>query len=90
MSNNSIGLSISHFTLNNMKIEDFLEKVESISNNYKDLIDYRLDIKITNNKSSWPLAAEQPDNIDILNIDINQLYDYIFESISPASGQTIY
>lgn len=79
MSNNSVGLSISHFTLNNMLLKDFLDKVNSITNNYKDFINYNLVIKIINSENN---NLELQDNTDVSELDINQIYDYIFESIS--------
>lgn len=55
-----------------MIIEDFLGKIQPIINNYKDLIDCRLDIKIISNSPN-KLSKELPEELDISNIFINDL-----------------
>lgn len=76
MSNNSIGLSIFHFTINNMKLIDFTNKVEQIISNYKEYTNYNLEIKIIHSNIT---SEEEKNNIDL---DINDIYDYIFQAIS--------
>lgn len=79
MSNNSYGLSISHFTLNNMKLIDFTNKIEQITSNYKEYTNYNIDIKIINSNI---ISEEENYGVSNIDLDINEIYDYIFQAIS--------